>query len=102
MKTESQIIKEAYKTISTTLVKSPKEEGRKQQYVGDFSIEEAVGNLLGINEENDMMKKVKEMLGNPDMNEAEEFLKGCMVMKEIDEKCATKIEKLYELCKKDK
>jgi len=98
-----QLLREAFSQVSKEPVKTVKEEGRKQEYVGDFKIEEAVKKIIGekqYDETDELKSKCKEMLDNPDMVEAEEFLKGCMEMKSIDEKAAMKIEKLYELCKK--
>ena len=99
--TEFATLKEAYLKVDNKPVPTVLEEGRKQQYIGDFTVESAVNDVLGVVKEAvDLKAKCKEMLDNPDMKEAEEFLKGCIEMKEIDEKCATKIEKLYELCAK--
>jgi len=47
MKTEMRTLREAYEKTSAAVIKTPKEEGRKQEYIGDFTIEHIVQNMLG-------------------------------------------------------
>ncbi len=100
MKTEMQIIREACEKIPSTTMKTAFEEGRCTNYNTDSSIEEAVTTVLGGSPVSFTMKAKRvceEMLKNPALAEATEFLTSCTEMDTIDEATAKKIEALYDI-----